>query len=219
MPFRSENYDFFVFDCDGVLLDSNSAKSDAFFEVTLPFGRDQADRFVAYHKMHGGISRQEKFKYFVREILEVSAADRASLESELVESYGERCRAALRTCSTIPGVEPFLKNLPKAHRGYVVSGGAQTEVRSELAARHIDVFFSRILGNPKSKEENMRHLAETDCFEGRGAYFGDARLDMELAQQFGLDFVFVSAASEWKQADEDFHGETIEDFRDLLERG
>jgi SAM-dependent methyltransferase len=46
------------------------------------------------------------------------------------------------------------------------------------------------------KRENMQHLFESGALQGRGAFWGDARLDMELAQQFGLDFVFVSGASE-----------------------
>jgi hypothetical protein len=29
-------------------------------------------------------------------------------------------------------------------------------------------------------------------------YFGDAELDMQLAVEFGLDFVFVYGASEWR---------------------
>ena len=63
----------------------------------------------------------------------------------------------------------------------------------------------------------MQYLFDSGSLVGRGAYFGDARLDMELAEQFGLDFVFVSGASEWKEAEVEFHGQRIYDFRDLLE--
>ena len=218
MPFRPESYDLFVFDCDGVLLDSNGIKSQAFFDVAHRFGQDQAERFVAYHKLHGGVSRQEKFKYFVAEILGVDPGDREALETELVEAYAQICREGLETCSMIPGVQAFLTGLPAKVRNYVVSGGAQTEVRHALEIRQLDRFFSLILGNPKSKEKNMQHLFDTESLAGRGAYFGDARLDMELAQQFGLDFVFVSGASEWTAAEVEFHGQRIYDFRDLLGR-
>ena len=216
MPFRPESYDLFVFDCDGVILDSNGIKSQAFFDVAHRFGQDEAEQFVAYHKRHGGVSRQEKFKYLVAEILEIDPDDREPLEIELVEAYAQICREGLETCSMIPGVQSFLAGLPAEVRNYVVSGGAQTEVRHALKGRRIDQFFSLILGNPKSKEENMQHLFDTGCLTGRGAYFGDARLDMELAAQFGLDFVFVSGASEWAEAEVEFQGERIYDFRDLL---
>jgi phosphoglycolate phosphatase-like HAD superfamily hydrolase len=217
VPFRPETYDFFVFDCDGVILDSNEIKSQAFFDVTLRFGPETADRFVAYHKRNGGVSRQEKFKYFVAEILEADPSDRKSIANELIEAYGQLCRDGLETCPMIEGVQPFLASLPKQVRNFVVSGGAQTEVRHALKTRHLDQFFSLILGNPKSKAENMQHLFDSGSFDGRGANFGDARLDMELAEQFGLDCVFVSGTSEWKEAEVEFCGQRVYDFRDLLE--
>lgn len=216
MPFRAEDYDLFVFDCDGVILDSNSLKSRAFYDVARPFGEEQAERFVEYHRLRGGISRQEKFKYFVAEILAVDTPDREPLEIELVEAYARICRDGLQKCSMIPGVQAFLASLPSSVRNYVVSGGAQTEVRQALKERQLDQFFSLILGNPSSKRENMQQLFDGGALKGRGAYFGDARLDMELAQQFDLDFVFVSGASEWTEADEEFHGERIYDFGEFL---
>ena len=216
MPFRAEDYDLFVFDCDGVILDSNGVKSQAFFDVALPFGEEQAERFVEYHKLRGGISRQEKFKYFVAEILAVETPDRESLEVELVEAYARICRDGLQKCSMIPGVQAFLASLPRSVRNYVVSGGAQTEVRQAIKERDLDPFFSLILGNPRSKRENMQQLFDAGALKGHGAYFGDARLDMELARQYDLDFVFVSGASEWAGADVEFQGERINDFMELL---
>jgi phosphoglycolate phosphatase-like HAD superfamily hydrolase len=216
VPFRAEDYDLFVFDCDGVILDSNSVKSQAFFDVALPFGEEQAERFVEYHKLRGGVSRQEKFKYFVAEILAAKTPDRESLEIKLVEAYARICRDGLQKCSMIPGVQAFLASLPRSVRNYVVSGGAQTEVRQAMNERHLDQFFSLILGNPRSKPENMQQLFDAGTFRGRGAYFGDARLDMELAQQYDLDFVFVSGASEWAEAEVEFHGEQINDFTEFL---
>jgi phosphoglycolate phosphatase-like HAD superfamily hydrolase len=214
---RSEDYELFVFDCDGVILDSNRVKSQAFFDVVHRFGQERAEQFVAYHKLHGGVSRQEKFKYFVSEILDMDRADQAQLEHELAEAYGRICREGLQKCSMIPGIQAFLASLPTNIRNYVVSGGAQTEVREALQERRLDQFFSLVLGNPKSKQENMQHLFDSGALRGRGAYFGDARLDMELAQQFGLDFVFVSGASEWSRAEVEFQGERIYDFEELLE--
>jgi len=216
VPFRPDGYELFVFDCDGVILDSNGIKSQAFYDVVHRFGRERAERFVAYHKLRGGVSRQEKFKYFVGEILGVDKSDRVSLEHELIEAYSLICREGLRKCSLIPGIQDFLSGLPANVHNYVVSGGAQTEVRQALQERNLDQFFSLILGNPKSKQENMQQLFDAGALEGRGAYFGDARLDMELARQFGLDFVFVSGASEWAEVEMELQGERIYDFKELL---
>ncbi len=216
MHFPVETVDLIVFDCDGVILDSNGMKSQAFFEVTRPYGEEMARKFVDYHKEHAGVSRQEKFRHFVAEILEADPAVRRELETELVEAYAAICRSGLRACRTIPGFRDFLTGLPPTISRFVVSGGAEVEVRRTLMERGLAGYFRRILGNPRSKRDNMILLSESGDLAGRGFYFGDGRLDHELATEFGLDFVFVSGASEWADAIDGYSGHRIRDFRELV---
>ena len=216
MRFPVEAVDLIVFDCDGVILDSNELKSRAFFEVTRPHGEELARKFVDHHKAHAGVSRQEKFRYFVSEILKADPAVRRDLEAELTEAYAAICRTGLRTCRTIPGFREFLASLPATISNFVVSGGAETEVRQSLMERGLAGSFRRILGNPRSKRDNMILLDASGDLEGRGFYFGDGQLDHELAREFGLDFVFVSGASEWTDAVEGYSGHRIRDFRELI---
>jgi len=63
------SYKSWIFDCDGVLLDSNRVKTEAFHSAVLDYGCEYADRLVAYHVEHGGISRFKKFEYFFDNIL------------------------------------------------------------------------------------------------------------------------------------------------------
>ena len=58
------NYDFFIFDCDGVILESNKLKSDAFSEALPNEPSHLVEEFISYHKNNGGVSRYEKFKYY-----------------------------------------------------------------------------------------------------------------------------------------------------------
>ena len=53
-------YDCFIFDCDGVILDSNKIKTEAFFSLALPYGKGIAKLLVDYHTQNGGISRYLK---------------------------------------------------------------------------------------------------------------------------------------------------------------
>jgi len=216
VPFRAEDYDLFVFDCDGVILDSNGVKSQAIFEAAKPHGEENAKRLLAYHQQHGGISRYAKFAYFVAEILETPTERREALEKEMVDACARICRAELQTCALIPGVRAFLSSLPERIHSYVVSGGAQSEVRDALSQRDLDRYFDLVLGSPRSKADNMQDLDSAGHLRGRGAYFGDARLDMELAHRFGLDFYFVSGASEWANAGDECHDPHVCDFDDLV---
>lgn len=213
--FRADRFDCFVFDCDGVILDSNGVKSRAFHAAVRDFGEDRARALVEYHQARGGETRQAKFAYFVESILGRSLDDERALVERLVARFGEICREELRTCRTIPGVEAFLEALPPGSRRFVVTGGAQDEVRALLSERKLDGFFDLVLGNPASKLENMEQLAGDGAFEGRGVYFGDAELDLELAERFALDFVYVSGASEWAAGPERCADRSIVDFRAL----
>ena len=46
-------YKTFIFDCDGVLLNLNKIKSNAFYLSTLKYGLEIANEFLDYHKNGG----------------------------------------------------------------------------------------------------------------------------------------------------------------------
>ena len=58
-----------IFDCDGVVLDSNRVKTEAFRAAAMPWGRAAAEALVANHVANGGVSRYEKFASFLEHIL------------------------------------------------------------------------------------------------------------------------------------------------------
>jgi phosphoglycolate phosphatase-like HAD superfamily hydrolase len=205
-----------LFDCDGVILDSNRIKSEAFRCVALRFGADTADRFVRYHQQHGGVSRYRKFAHLLEELSPVPAADRDALLAELLREYSARCAEGLLHCALIPGVKHFLAAMPPEIAAYVVTGGDQAEVRNVFSARGLDHYFREVLGSPVGKREHMQTLAERGVFAAPSLYFGDAELDMRLAAEFSLDFIFVHGASEWPAGNEECRGNRIADFRELL---
>ena len=63
-----KKYSHLFFDCDGVILNSNKIKTDAFYKLALNFGELQAQKLVNHHLENGGISRYEKIKFFQKNI-------------------------------------------------------------------------------------------------------------------------------------------------------
>ena len=51
------SYKSIVFDCDGVILNSNSIKTQAFYDTTAFLGVDVANELKNYHLANGGVSR------------------------------------------------------------------------------------------------------------------------------------------------------------------
>ena len=57
-----------IFDCDGVILDSNDIKSNAFARSLVDEDKELVKQFITYHKKNGGVSRFKKFEYFFKNI-------------------------------------------------------------------------------------------------------------------------------------------------------
>ena len=74
-----KKYKTIVFDCDGVILDSNVVKTEAYFSTAKNLGASdsQAQQLVDYHVRLGGISRYHKFDWYVREVLKQPVTDNA----------------------------------------------------------------------------------------------------------------------------------------------
>ena len=63
-------YQTLVFDCDGVILNSNKIKTQAFYKVAKVYGYEPAQKLKDYHVQNGGISRYQKFEYLLTNILQ-----------------------------------------------------------------------------------------------------------------------------------------------------
>ena len=57
-----------IFDCDGVILNSNDIKSNAFARSLIDEDKGLVKQFIEYHKKNGGVSRFKKFEYFFKNI-------------------------------------------------------------------------------------------------------------------------------------------------------
>ena len=206
-------YKTWFFDCDGVLLDSNQLKSEAFYEVALPYGRENAQALVAYNKRLGGVTRSEKFKYFFETILETKTFEK-ELENAL-NSFSALVREKLISCSETSGVRDFLDSLPINSKKYVISGGAQTELRVVFKQRGLDAYFNGIYGGPDSKEAIMSNRVRSPDMEYPAVFVGDSRYDYEVSSQSNLDFIFMTKYTEFKDCKlyfVDKHVKIIETF-------
>ena len=195
MNFPLEDYASLIFDCDGVLLNSNPIKTRAFYKATLPYGEDAATAMVDYHLSNGGISRYEKFDYFLEEI--ISSRQKGPEKNELLENFAREVRSGLLSCEISPGIQE-LRIKTSLARWCVVSGGDQEELRYVFGERGLKDFFDGgIFGSPDSKDEIIAREREYGniCFPA--LFLGDSKYDYDTSIRAGVDFVFVSDWSEF----------------------
>lgn len=192
-----------IFDCDGVILNSNKIKTEAFFQAALPYGEGAARCLVDYHIKKGGVSRYKKFEYFLSHI--VTEGSYGPSLTELLESYAAFVRSGLANCEVARGLHE-LRQLTLNARWMIVSGGDQEELRDVFAERELDHFFDGgIFGSPASKESILACGLSEGVIRRPFIFFGDSRYDYDAAMKFDIPFVFVADWSEWKEG-RDFLG-------------
>lgn len=190
-------YETVVFDCDGVILDSNRLKTDAFRLAALPYGTAAADALVRHHVSTGGISRYVKFRHFLDEIVPQHAAGQKGPDhAELLEDYAHHVQTGLTHCAVAQGLMELRAARPD-QRWLIVSGGSQAELRKVFAERGLaDMFGHGIFGSPDTKDEILAREKAAGTIAGRTVFLGDSTYDHRAATAAGLDFVFVSGWSE-----------------------
>jgi len=188
-------YQSIVFDCDGVLLNSNQAKTQAFYRAALAYGETAAQALVDYHVAHGGVSRYQKFAYFLEHLVPQDA-EGPGLEA-LLSHYAEQSHQALLECDLAPGLAELRQATSQAN-WLIVSGSDQEELRAVFAKRGLAEWFDGgIFGSPDAKDEIVKRERARGNIREPALLAGDSRFDHVAAQGAGLDFVFVSAWTEF----------------------
>lgn len=193
-------YQTIVFDCDGVVLNSNHIKTQAFYEAAIPYGEDAAQALVAYHVRNGGVSRYRKFEYFLQAIVSDGAVG-PNIE-ELLKTYADAVWQGLLTCEIAPGIKALRE--ATAHANWlIVSGGDQQELRELFSLRGLShLFDGGIFGSPDSKDSLLAREKASGNIKAPGVLIGDSRYDCEAAKRAGIDFVFASKWSEARDLDD-----------------
>ncbi len=182
-----------IFDCDGVLLDSNSMKTDAFRFCLLGHPPKIVEDFIAYQIKNFGKSRRILFETFFEKFL-LKETDNASIEA-MVEKFGQFTSSKYLEVKETNEMRTNLERLIfLGFDLYVVSGSDQYELNEVFLKRGLAKYFKLILGSPISKFENLKSLKSSLLKENDEVlcYVGDAANDLFAANKCNIDFVYMT---------------------------
>lgn len=208
-------YKFFLFDCDGVVLDSNKIKSNGFMELFKDFAPEKINDFIRYHKKNNGISRFEKIKFFYNHYLNVKLKKKEL--DNLSQRYSQIIFERLLNADLVNGIIKFLEVLNNNEKElFVISGSFEEELKIILKKKKISKFFKQICGSPKTKYENFELLKKKYSIKNNESiYIGDSKIDYELSNFYNLRFLHI-----YKHTDAYFDNtnsyKVINDFEDLI---
>ena len=211
-------YSTLIFDCDGVILNSNFQKIEAYRNAAIKFGANtyEAEALVKHHIELTGISRNIKFYYFLETIMGLKPTEEDM--SFLFENLNNEVISLLKNCEVTLGLEK-LKNQTQGIPWMIASGGDQEELRFLFSDKKINHLFDRgIFGSPKSKHQIIEsHMPNKNFLPA--LFLGDSFYDIETAMKYNLDFIFVSDWTDlenWESICKAYNVESIKTVGDLV---
>ena len=180
----TDKYINFIFDFDGVIKDSISAKGEAFAEI---FSESPAikEKIVNHHKENGGISRAHKIPIYLEMCGKEPSKENILLYSK---KFSIACKTKVINSNWIAGFRDYAKYL-KLNGKYlhILSATPQCELREITAQCQLDKLFDikNIIGTPTEKHRYLS-LAQQ---KSSTVFFGDAVSDYEAAKRSKVDFI------------------------------
>ncbi len=196
MKLDIHKYKTLIFDCDGVVLNSNQTKIDAYFETARRLGGTQAQAraFVDYHVKLGSFPRNGKIEYYLKEIVKQPIT--AATMQRYMDTFEDILDKTLMQCEIAPGIWQLKAATPQS-KWMLLSGGDQAELRKIFARRNLaHLFDAGIFGGPDKKDEVLAREQACGNLQLPALFIGDSKYDYEAAKRAGLDFVFLSAWTE-----------------------
>ena len=193
-------YQTLIFDCDGVILNSNKIKTQAFYDVAKVYGHKPAQILKDYHIQNGGISRYKKFEYLLTNILQKPIKKQEL--SELLSNFSKEVKKALLVCEVATGIKE-LRDKTRNTKWLIVSGGDQAELREIFEQRGLSNYFDGgIFGSPDDKDVILKNETKNRNIIGKSLFLGDSMYDYQAANTAKMDFIFISKWTEvkdWKK--------------------
>jgi beta-phosphoglucomutase-like phosphatase (HAD superfamily) len=176
-----------IFDFDGVLVDSEPVKTEAFRRIYARYP-EHAQPMMRHHTEHPSISRVHKFR-FLLECLG-KPEDRVLLD-RLLADFSAQVVEGVAACPAIAGSLEFLQSIEGRIPLYLASVTPIQDLESVLQKRQLRRFFKKVYGDPPTtKADAIREiLREEACKAQDVVLIGDSEGDHVAAQETGIRFL------------------------------
>ncbi len=173
-------------DFDGVILESNHIKDDAFRHAFKEYPH-KIDEIMAYHRSVAGLIRFKKFEYIVSKILH-EAYD-AAREEQLALAFAAHVQEAIAVCPFVRGAQDFLEHYWPKVPMYVVSVNPAKDLSQTLERRDLARYFKGVFATEEKAQAIEAVLTKEGCPAADAVFIGDSPTDHEAALRAGVRFI------------------------------
>ena len=176
-----------IMDFDGVIVESNAAKDEAFKELCALYP-EHGDAMMAYHLAHISESRMIKIRHYVYELM-AKPGDDAAVE-RMADEFAGFVRSKVIAGADVPGARAFLAEFSRLVPIYVSSTTPQEELEEIIETRGLTAYFAGVYGDPPHAK--TKAIADVLAKEGaapkEALFIGDTTSDRRFADEAGLEF-------------------------------
>ena len=206
----------YVFDMDGVILDSLDNLSSCLIKAVEPFcqSNEQYKEFSKFDKNNPGLSRFEKTDFFLESLPNSSHINAEKIKQQILDQFDSFSLDARLSSKIDESTYALTKKIPSRNL-VLLSNCDNSQLRVIAAHFGFHQIFSRgIIGTPPSKKTRFEDLVnKTD--PGTFVSISDSESDAIIARSLNIDFVFIQNFARdkapWLNRDEK-RFETIKEF-------
>lgn len=176
-----------IMDFDGVVIESNGVKTDAFEHVFARFP-DHAQTMMAFHHAHVSLSRFAKFDHLLGLL---GKSDDVDLRDDIAADFSSRVVGGILRVPLVPGAETFLKMATNGLPVYLASVTPAEELNLILDRRGLYRWFRGVYGCPPwTKPGAVRDVLTREGAVPQDALLiGDSAGDQRAARETGVRFL------------------------------
>ena len=185
-----ESYQVFVFDLDGLILDSLNDLSKCLVGAVSNYAtQSEIEAFQKYDIKNPGASRFTKVDYFLEKI--VQEKDPNPKRIEILKDFAERSFDARKNAKISNGFEKFVVKFQ--HLNHILLSNCDNSQITVVSDHHgISKYFnSGIIGTPPSKELRAEAI-RSEFPNSQILSLSDSESDAIIARKSDFDFLYVN---------------------------
>ena len=184
-------YRIFIFDCDGVILDSNYFKIDAMRNALIRnnFTNIEVNASINYFKNNFGNSREHHVNEFLKNHKK-NDIESSTLAKKIIHDYSHQVKEMYMDCDLTDGFDFIFQNFG-SFKKYIASGSNEQELKLVFQRRKLDKYFVGIYGSPQTKTNNIGNIIHQnqDVSKDEIVMIGDSVSDYQSACKENIGFL------------------------------